>query len=499
MIDPPLRGIEMLVPETRRRSVWIVDDSALDAERARRALSRTYSVEVLNDGASALERLATGSRPPDVLVLDWMMPGVTGIEVCRFVRGSEDRTLKQLGVLMVTVHQRTEQVVEGLSAGANDFISKPYAEAELEARVAALVRQKELLERAERAEGALRHLFTSSPDALLGVDDEGRVTFVNLEAEIVLGVRDADARGHRVRALLPGLTDLSGDDDSEDGRRTRPDLAIGEELYAPVVRLAGPGGNATRVISLRNVTQQRKREAERLDFYSVIAHDLRSPLSSALMRTELILDGMHGPVVPGMSEDLHKLQRNLRELIAMINDFLDLARFEGGAHSTGDDRVDLVAVSRETVDDFRPLADASELRLAVETGATPVQVSGDRRRLKQVLSNLIANAIKFTPRGGSVNVTVTLEENDAVVRVRDTGRGIAKDAIPKLFERYSRAIDAEHEVAGTGLGLMIVRESVKAHGGSVGVESTEGRGSTFWFRLPVGHAEAPGVDHDHPA
>jgi signal transduction histidine kinase len=115
-----------------------------------------------------------------------------------------------------------------------------------------------------------------------------------------------------------------------------------------------------------------------------------------------------------------------------------------------------------------------------------VTVVGDRRRLGQVVNNLVSNAIKFTPRGGRVEAQVQLTDGGWVeTRIRDTGLGISADALPSLFDRYTRAPEA-HATPGTGLGLMIVREIVEAHGGSVGVHSEAGAGSTFWFRLPQG-------------
>src|SRR5690349_13989553 len=113
----------MSVDAPRRPTIWIVDDSAVDGERARRALADRYEVECLPDGSVAIERLAAGAAP-DVLVLDWVMPGVTGIEVCQYVR-SADARIAEISVLLLTAQDRTEQIVEGLGSGANDYLAKP--------------------------------------------------------------------------------------------------------------------------------------------------------------------------------------------------------------------------------------------------------------------------------------------------------------------------------------------------------------------------------------
>ena len=167
------------------RSVWVVDDSGLDAERARRVLCTEYTVEVFRDGSAALERLS-GGAVPDVMVLDWVMPGVSGVEVVRFMRAGGGPSQK-VGVLLLTVQRDTTQIVEGLSAGANDYLSKPYEDEELRARVAALVRTCELVERLELTQAENRRLLETTPDPLLVVDGSGRLTFVNEQAVSVFG------------------------------------------------------------------------------------------------------------------------------------------------------------------------------------------------------------------------------------------------------------------------------------------------------------------------
>jgi two-component system phosphate regulon sensor histidine kinase PhoR len=475
------KAAEHLMPRAIRR-VWIADDSPLDADRARRALGDGYAIEIFDDGSGVLERLASHDDTPDLLVIDWLMPGVSGLEVCRFLRASAP-PLSSLPVLLVTVHQRTEQVVEGLEAGANDFVSKPFAEAELRARVDALVRVQVLLEQLEQSEAMVRHLLANSPDALLALDARGAVLFANIEAERLFG-RSAEAlRGALLRNLLPPLSSWR----TEESVQAWNDVQLGGRLFAPSLRRAKRGREEQWILTLRDVTLEREREARRLDFYSIVAHELRSPLSAALLRTELMLGADPAPP-PALSDEIRKLQRNLGSLVGTINDFLDLARSETSASQPRDDRVRIADLIEETTEEYSPVAQAHALELDTTATARDLVVSGDKRRLKQVVSNLVGNALKFTPAGGKVQVVVEQVGGSACVSVHDTGRGIAPDALPKVFDRYSRAIDDEHEVVGSGLGLMIVKQTVEAHGGRLGVRSEEGAGSTFWFTLPLASA-----------
>jgi two-component system phosphate regulon sensor histidine kinase PhoR len=463
-----------------RPLVWIVDDSPLDLERARKVLQEPYEVEVFADGSAMLEHLASHAAP-DVVVLDWVMPGVSGIEVCRFLRtGNASRP--HLAILLLTMQTRTDDIVEGLAAGANDYLVKPYADPELRARVDTLVRWNGLVERAQKAEASVLQLLEHAPDPLITLDCQHRISYVNGEAQRVLQRPSAEVVGRALPEVLPALP---SDRLSEAARTSLPlaDLQIGDQLYSPTIRSLPSAGKTYLTIALRDVTARREREARRLDFYSIIAHDLRSPLGAMLMRTDLMLRGHRGVLSSELIGDLRKMDANMRRLVALINDFLDLARMEEGAHTMARARVDLGALLREVVDEFRPLVENTQQHIAVHADADGVVALGDKSRLQQVVTNLLANAIKFTPPSGHIDLRVTRSGQTCEVAVVDDGPGISADVLPALFQRYSRAPTSRAE-GGTGLGLLIVREIVEAHGGTVGVESTPGTGSRFWFRVP---------------
>ena len=463
------------------RRVWIVDDSPLDAERARRVLADSYDVQVFRDGSDVLERL--GSEPaPDVMVLDWVMPGVSGVEVCRFVRSGAYGN-SPLGIILLTAHRAVEQIVEGLSAGANDYLSKPFEDEELRARVMSQIRARELLERATEAEDLNRRLLESAPDAMLALDTSGTLTFVNGPACKVFGLPASALQGAAVAELIPALPALLRSS-SHEPYQTLPDIEIGARLYSPTVRLPlTPTSSVT--ISLRDVTEPRLAEARRLDFYSMVAHDLRSPLNAMSLRTELILGGRHGKLPPALESDVVKIQGGIQSLVGMINDFLDIARLESHPARVEREAVEVVGLLDAAMDALGPLLEAGQLtwKRGGCSPAGPCRVLGDPRRLSQVFANLLGNAIKFTPPQGTITTDIQSLGSWIEVSVQDTGRGVPPQAVATLFDRYTR-VDQGTSVAGSGLGLMIVREIVQAHGGSVGVDSEIGVGSRFWVRLP---------------
>ena len=476
------------MPSSQRRRVWIVDDSPLDAERARRVLCGSFDVQVFQDGSAALECLSA-EPPPDVIVLDWMMPGVSGVEVCRFLRsGSHGHA--RLGIILLTAHRAVEQIVEGLSAGANDYLPKPFEDAELEARVISQIRAVELLERATEAEDLNRRLLESAPDAMLAVGEDGVVTFANAESCNVFGVAREALVGEQIARILPILSVVLNQP-SREPYRTLPDVEIAARTYSPTIRLPLISA-ADAMISLRDVTERRQKEARRLDFYSIIAHDLRSPLNAISLRTDLMLNGKHGPLAPALANDIVKIKGSVQSLVSMISDFLEIARFDNTPDKVERDPVDVSALVDLTMESLQPLLESSSLswRRVPCVAGVDCRVAGDARRLGQVFANLIGNAIKFTPRHGTITTTITAELGWVEVVVEDTGQGVPPQALPTLFERYTRG-PGQETVAGSGLGLMIVRDVVQAHGGSVGVSSTLGVGSRFWVRLPSTSSAPP--------
>ncbi|HLL55208.1 MAG TPA: ATP-binding protein [Myxococcaceae bacterium] len=471
----------MLDTAVRRPTVWIVDDSPVDRSWAQRALVQSYDVELFTDGSAALEALGH-RQPPTVLVLDWVMPGITGIEVVEFLRSSTGQ-LPQVPVLLLTAQNEPAQIVQGLTAGANDYLSKPYRPEELQARVAALVRSAELLERATRAEQSVRVMLANAPDAFVAVDAQGRLTFANEEAGRVFGVPAEKLVGRRLTELVPDFPARNITVGPGEPLLPLSDVRIGERVFSPSVRVLPTDTAANTTISFRDVTLRRQAEARRLDFYSIIAHDLRSPLSAMMIRTETIIRGRRGSLSAELLSELMRFQGSMRAMVAMINDFLDLARLEGAGQKITQEEVDLGALAQHTMDELRPLAEAKQLTLRWVPSPRPLSVLGDGKRLAQVVSNLIGNAVKFTPPDGTVVVGVTEAGSMVETFVTDSGPGIPQQEVATLFDRFTRA-SSSSGVQGTGLGLMIVREIVEAHGGRVGVNTEQGKGSTFWFRVP---------------
>jgi two-component system phosphate regulon sensor histidine kinase PhoR len=290
--------------------------------------------------------------------------------------------------------------------------------------------------------------------------------------------------GRAASELLPDLArSWTTDPFAEDPIRL-PDVELHNRVYAPTLRSLATGSGMLRTVALRDVTSTRKEEARRMDFYSIVAHDLRSPLSALTMRNALLERGRYGVLPPAVMGELRKNDATMKSLLRLINDFLDFARLEGAGLKLEREDADLRELIQTALEELRPLADARGIEIRYTPASELGVIKGDRHRLLQVMNNLLSNAIKFTPGGGTIDVTLRPHPGSVEIGVRDTGPGIAAAAMPTLFDRFTRVEPAASRTVGTGLGLMIAKQIVEAHGGRIWVHSEEGQGSEFCFSIP---------------
>jgi signal transduction histidine kinase len=277
-------------------------------------------------------------------------------------------------------------------------------------------------------------------------------------------------------------------------------LAIGSSVLSGLVllRLAGlvrsldrlrraeRASRAEVLLAHRQLARQNDqlREADRLkdEFVALISHDLRTPLTSIMGYLELILEDEN--LTEEQRGFLGVADRNAERLLHLVNDLLFVARFEAGQLELHPSELDLAEIVRQSVAEAGSRAAAGGVELTYQANGA-VDVHADKGRMFQLVENLVSNAIKFTPSGGDVRVSVTPVNGVVRLEVADTGIGIASDEQQRLFDRFFRASSAsEHQIPGTGLGLYITRAIVEAHGGSIAVRSDPGEGTSFSVELP---------------
>lgn len=264
--------------------------------------------------------------------------------------------------------------------------------------------------------------------------------------------------------------------------------SAGQDLGRALVHARNFAAQTALVEQLRELDQRKN------DFVSTVSHELRTPLTSISGYAELLGEGDAGPLSVQQQRMLEVIRRNTGRLQSLIEDLLTLSRIEAGALRGGRDDVDLAELVRRGVEDLHVRAAEAGVALSVRAPSSPVTTHGDPGQLERVVLNLTDNAVKFTPRGGSVQVFLDTVADTAVVRVVDTGIGIPAGQQHKLFSRFFRASNATaRAVPGTGLGLTIVRAMVASHEGTLTLHSTEGVGTMVEVRLPLVAAETPAV------
>jgi signal transduction histidine kinase len=403
--DTPLKSAPMeppqdrLVPERALSSlhtelladILVVDDNADMRGYLCRLLEQRWRTEGSADGMSALERIRR--RPPDLVIADVMMPRLDGFGLLRALR--EDSATAQIPIMLLSARAGEEASAEGLRAGADDYISKPFSGRELIARVEARLAQARL--------------------------------------------RAAERRGR---------------DAAEKANEARD------------------------------------------EFFAMLSHELRTPLMAVLGWTALLKGSRLGPEDMAYAVDI--IERNARTQRRMIDDLLDVSRIV-----TGRLRIDarpipsLAPVIAMVVDSFRPVAHGKGLTVVTDLANDAGPLRADPERLQQVAWNLLSNAIHFTPPGGRIEVRCGRQDSQAMLYVRDTGRGISPEAVPHIFERYWQGGNTRLRRQGLGLGLAIAHRIVELHTGSIEAASDgEGRGSVFTVRLPIAeqlHGIEPGL------
>ncbi|MDZ4345965.1 MAG: ATP-binding protein, partial [Candidatus Binatia bacterium] len=226
---------------------------------------------------------------------------------------------------------------------------------------------------------------------------------------------------------------------------------------------------------------------QQADFTAMIAHDLRSPLQNVIGIAEMMKDDMLGPVNEEQKKWLGKLGVSVRNLVKLVNEFLDLSKLEAGHIELDKEEVDLRELIESNLESYRLLGRDKKIIFTSSLDPDLPTADADPRRLDQVLSNLLSNAVKFTPEGGQIEVGARAEDSRAVnFWVRDTGIGIPKEEIGNLFEKYKQASNTKNgSQNGTGLGLVICKMIVETHGGRIWIDSEENKGTTVFVSLPV--------------
>jgi len=347
-------------------------------------------------------------------------------------------------------------------------------------------RLQERIEAVNREKRLLALVLSHMADGVVITDGAGRIQLINPAAERLFDTQAALAIGRSFAQIVRHheLIDLwqQAIQEGEEVEGVFEFLRQGLFVRAIVTPLKEEALEGTLSI-VQDLTRVRHLETVRRDFISNISHELRTPLASLKALIETLREGaLEDP--QAAQQFLQSMETEVDAMVQMVQELLDLARLETGQTSLNVVPTAVEALIAQPVERMRPQASRAGLHLEVALPSGLPAVLADAERIRQVVMNLLHNAIKFTPPGGQIEVSARVEGEEVIVSVRDTGIGISPQDLPRIFERFYRA-DHARSGDGTGLGLAIAKHIVQSHGGRIWAESVEGQGSVFSFSLPI--------------
>ncbi|MBI3271666.1 MAG: PAS domain-containing protein [Planctomycetes bacterium] len=352
-------------------------------------------------------------------------------------------------------------------------------------------------ERIARERAEFETVLANMPSAVLSVDRHGSVVVFNRAAELLTGFPAPEVIGRpALGPLEPKLPDLVAPVRSclERGQVTtglERTLLRGDAppLYLSIsvrpLRDPRTGAQLGAVQLFQDVSTFKELDRMKSDFVANVSHELRTPLAAIKGAVGVILAGTEGPLTPDQVRFLDIVDRNTNRLVRLISDILDLSKMEAGRYEFHLRPCDLADLCKDVVATLQPLAEQRKIGLSVEPTNGLLPITCDEDRIKQAITNLVSNGLKFTPVGGKVELRVVDQTREVEVQVRDNGIGIPREDVDRLFQKFVQLDGgATRLVEGTGLGLAISKEIVQAHGGKIWIDSEPGRGSIFHLSLP---------------
>ena len=481
--------------------VLVVEDDAGVATLQRRQLQRAgYDVTVAATPEQALDAVRKGNVT--LAVFDLRLEGSSGLDLYEQMKSEG----WHIPAILVTAFPDQTVAIRALRTGVRDFVPKTtdyldYLPAAVDRVVAQVRIERKLIE----SELRLASIIGTTMDAIVMCDEALRILLFNRSAEEMFGHAAADALGRRLPELIPDLG-LPRPDAHGGGvvqRRVEVEGVRADGLRIPIeVSISDVIVHDKRLFTViaRDISERRQNEAElreadrRKDvFLGMLAHELRNPLAAIATAGEVLHRTLDQPAPQNLT---NVIRRQTHALARMVDDLLDVSRVTLGKIQLTQEPLLLGEVVTRAADSVRDAASRGNLRLDVRIASEPVWLIGDATRIEQVLVNLLNNAVKFTPAGGTITVEARREGHDGIIRVRDTGVGIEPALLPKVFDLFVQGdTSLDRAQSGLGIGLALVRQVVNMHGGRVAAHSAgPGLGSEFVVRLPASPEEIAGDD-----
>jgi signal transduction histidine kinase/ActR/RegA family two-component response regulator len=481
--------------------VLLVEDDASHAMLIKRAL-RDFAQEVEHVGSLAQALQALTMSKPQVLVVDLNLPDSRGVSHLKSLKNAAP----EAAILVLTSSTSLADAVEAMKLGARDYIVKNFDAHFKEVLGLALMRLYTTLTleadkvKLEGEMHVLRIAIQNSNDGLAVVDSQGGILYSNGSFEAFLKICGGDSSNiisictervvhsaalrENLKRNLKGLpAGAAWSSEVTFAAQKEAAYELGLSVVHPDPRAQRFGGlhSDCRVLWLKDISEQKRRERFQREILSTTTHDLKGPLGAITVCVDLLEDCLKEP--SKTKELVMRIGSSATSALNLIDEFLSARRIQEGTFILKPAGRDVMTIVQEIVDNNQAIAQSKGVKLEVERGMEKLEALVDGLGLGRVITNLVSNALKFTPKGGQVVVALQAMADEYRIAVRDSGCGIEPGEMHKLFERFSR-LEKHGGVAGTGLGLYVAKSIVAAHGGRIDVTSKVGQGSVFEVVLP---------------
>ena len=468
-------------------SLWSI--SEISGKRLSCILSEKESSEII---AQTLRKKRLSKRETNLLTKKGEK-----ISVAVYSRAREDRKGNIIGFFLAFVDIRKSRRFRKELERSVDEKTR-----ELRERMAELTKTKSALlniledvegsrQKAETEKDKTQAIITNFADGLLVFDSEGKLSLINPRAEDFFGVKSRDLVGRPILELstFPTIEPVIKLVGGEIKGVFRKEVQIGESLILevstiPAIREEEELG---ALIILHDVSREKMIERMKSEFVSISAHQLRTPLSAIKWTLRMLLDGDLGEMTKEQREFIEKSYKSNERMINLINDLLDVTRIEEGRYLYKPVLIDFEPFVQFVINTYREEIKKKELKLELKKPEKKLpQVKVDAEKIQLAIQNLLDNAIRYTPTGGKIIISLGYIEKAIEFSIKDTGVGILKNQQSRVFSKFFRGANAiRMETEGSGLGLYIAKNIIEAHGGKIWFESEEGKGTTFHFTLPM--------------
>ncbi len=480
--------------------IMVIDDEQVIREGCTRVLQREgYKVITSDNGADGLKMMEENSA--DVVLLDLMMPGMDGFEVLDVIKEKWPKTY----VIIITGFATDEKAVQAMKNGAFDFLAKPFnpdylrivvrralEKKNLEAETEALRKEKEEdLAAIMTEKSRLRTIINHMESGVLVVDKELVVLLHNpnlirmLEIQTDPMVGKPLSHGITNEKLCKVISDVCATSKTisqEFGEGT-----IGKAYLrahcAPIK--SNDSGILGSVTVFEDLSALKKVDQQKNEFVAMVSHELRAPLASVEQMCYVLRDGLAGDINEKGQHLIGRILVRTKELLQLVKNLLDLSRIETGILVQNMDHIDVFEFVSGVVDMVMPQVEGKKQTIDLKAPESQVLILGDRDNLLGVFNNIIGNAVKYTPEEGAIKVEINKKGSLVHVSVKDTGVGIPKEELGRIFDKFFRVKGKTRGITGSGLGLSVAKSIVEAHRGTIQVTSAEERGSVFTVTLPV--------------